>query len=104
MKKWNTKNKYTKDCAALNFIRVPYLMPVLFIIHFLGEEGTKIESNLNISKFHMLSASQISASLLFNNDEWILYAIKRVNLRWASFYLILNLSVKFCFFFHTQPK
>ena len=71
MKKWNIKNKYAKDCAALNFIRIPYLVPVLFIIHFLGEEGTEIESNLKIGKFQMLT----SASVFFNN-ELILYAVE----------------------------
>lgn len=66
-----------------------------FIIHFLGEEGIENKSNQKISKFQMLS----TASVVFNNDKLILYAVGRINLRWAGFYLILNLSVSFCFFF-----
>lgn len=75
-------------------------MPVLFITHGLGEEGTEIESRLEISRFQMFR----SASVFFNNEELILYAVESVNLRWASFCLILNLSVQFCFCFYTQLK
>lgn len=57
---------------ALNFIRVPYLMPVLFIACFLVKEGTEIESILKISKFQMLC----SESVIFNNDELILYVVE----------------------------
>lgn len=48
------KRTSMQKTTALNFIRVPYLMPVLFIARFLVKEGTEIESNLKINKFQML--------------------------------------------------
>lgn len=50
--------------TALKFIGVPYFMPV--------KEGTEIENNLKICKFQMLC----SDSVIFNNDEFILYVVE----------------------------
>lgn len=58
--------------AALNFIRVPYLMPVLFIACLLVKEGTEIEKNLKISKFQVLC----SDSVISSNDGLILYIVE----------------------------
>lgn len=53
------KKRCKNDCALSNIIRVPYLVPMLFIIPFLGEKGMEIEGNLKISKFQVLSSASV---------------------------------------------